>query len=174
MCTPARTSMPRAPTASAIAEAQRTARAGPSNVAKNPSPAVPTSTPRNRRIQCPDRRVVPLEEVAPRSIAHHGCAIGRTDDVGEDHGGEHPVELRFHVGQVGEEAIHALRAVREQLPRVFSAGKLEEDRAGDVRGGIPALLDRFDRIVRDVGHERRRLDQGGARGGRRCRATSSR
>ena len=38
--------------ASTIDVAHRTARAGPSNVAKKPSPAVSTSTPRNRAI-CP-------------------------------------------------------------------------------------------------------------------------
>jgi hypothetical protein len=46
--TPALISIPSARTASTIASAHRTARAGPSNVAKNPSPAVSTSTPRNR------------------------------------------------------------------------------------------------------------------------------
>ena len=43
--TPARTSRSSARTASTIACAQRTARAGPSKVAKNPSPAVSISTP---------------------------------------------------------------------------------------------------------------------------------
>ena len=46
--TPARTSIPRSGTASQIACAHRTPRAGPSNVAKNPSPAVSTSVPRKR------------------------------------------------------------------------------------------------------------------------------
>src|SRR6266849_2528950 len=43
---PARTSIPRGRTASVIAMAQRTARAGPSNEAKKPSPAVSISIPR--------------------------------------------------------------------------------------------------------------------------------
>ena len=47
VCTPARTSMPRSCTADVIACAHRTPRAGPSNVAKKPSPAVSTSVPRN-------------------------------------------------------------------------------------------------------------------------------
>ena len=38
--------IPSGPTASVIARAQRTARAGPSNDAKKPSPAVSISTPR--------------------------------------------------------------------------------------------------------------------------------
>ena len=45
---PARTSSPTARTAPPIACAHRTPRAGPSNVAKNPSPAVLISVPRNR------------------------------------------------------------------------------------------------------------------------------
>ena len=47
-CRPRRTSRPSARTASRIASAQRIARGGPSNRAKNPSPAVSSSTPRNR------------------------------------------------------------------------------------------------------------------------------
>ncbi len=48
VCSPARTSIPSGRTASVIAMAQRTARAGPSNEAKKPSPAVSISTPRYR------------------------------------------------------------------------------------------------------------------------------
>ena len=48
VCTPARISIPSGRTASTAARAQRTARAGPSNVAKKPSPAVSISVPRDR------------------------------------------------------------------------------------------------------------------------------
>jgi hypothetical protein len=46
VCTPAQTSIPRSLTPSLIARAHRTPRAGPSNVAKNPSPAVSILFPR--------------------------------------------------------------------------------------------------------------------------------
>ena len=42
---PARTGMPAAPERSATSSAQRTARAGPSKVARKPSPSVLTSSP---------------------------------------------------------------------------------------------------------------------------------
>src|SRR5439155_4017731 len=45
VCRPARTSMPSGRTPSVIASAQRIPRAGPSNVARNPSPPVFTSRP---------------------------------------------------------------------------------------------------------------------------------
>ncbi len=45
---PLRTTMPSGRTRSMIAEAQRTARAGPSKVARKPSPKVLTSRPRKR------------------------------------------------------------------------------------------------------------------------------
>ena len=48
VCSPARTSMPNACTASRIAIAQRIARCGPSNIARKPSPDVFTSRPRKR------------------------------------------------------------------------------------------------------------------------------
>ena len=48
VCTPARTVIPSVRTSSMIARAQRTARAGPSKLANNPSPAASTSCPRKR------------------------------------------------------------------------------------------------------------------------------
>ena len=48
VCRPARTLSPSAATASTISLAQRTARAGPSKVARKPSPIVLTSVPRQR------------------------------------------------------------------------------------------------------------------------------
>ena len=48
VCTPARSSSPIPRTLSTTACAQRIARAGPSKVAKKPSPAVSFSSPRNR------------------------------------------------------------------------------------------------------------------------------
>src|SRR5437867_1037840 len=48
VCRPARTSSPSSRTESLIARAHRIARAGPSKLAKKPSPAVSSSRPRNR------------------------------------------------------------------------------------------------------------------------------
>ena len=48
VCSPARISIPRGGTSWTMVSAQRMARAGPSNEAKNPAPAVPISTPRKR------------------------------------------------------------------------------------------------------------------------------
>jgi len=48
VCSPARIRSPISPASSTISAAQRTARAGPSNVARKPSPIVLTSVPRHR------------------------------------------------------------------------------------------------------------------------------
>jgi hypothetical protein len=54
VCRPARTSNPSGWTAPTIASAQRTPRAGPSEVARSPSPVPRTNVPRNRAISaCP-------------------------------------------------------------------------------------------------------------------------
>jgi hypothetical protein len=54
--TPVRSLMPNARTVSRVIHAHRMARAGPSKVARNPSPAVSTSRPRNR---ASSRRMMP-------------------------------------------------------------------------------------------------------------------
>ena len=81
--------------------AQRIARAGPSKVARKPSPAVSTSRPRKRASCAPDRRVVRLEQLAPAPVAELARALGRADDVGEEHRREHAVRLGrlAHAGQ---------------------------------------------------------------------------
>ena len=58
VCSPARISSPSSRTASEIARAQRIARAGPSNVAKKPSPAVSISVAAKTLELPPDERVV--------------------------------------------------------------------------------------------------------------------
>ena len=72
----------------AIARAHRIARAGPSNAAKNPSPAVSTSRPRKRVELAPDDGVMPLDELAPRPVAELRRLSRRADDVGEQDGRE--------------------------------------------------------------------------------------
>ena len=45
------------------------------------------------REKATDDRVMPFEYVAPRSVSELGRSLGRTDDVGEQHGHEDAVEL---------------------------------------------------------------------------------
>jgi hypothetical protein len=79
--------------ASIMPAAQRTARAGPSKsgeeaVARGIDLAPPEA------LQClPDDVVMPVEQVAPGPIAELQGAFGRTDDVAEQHGGQHALGL---------------------------------------------------------------------------------
>ena len=90
---PARTSMPNERTASVMAWAQRTARPGPSNVARTPvsggvdlTAAVPFDLPGHNG-------VVSGEGCRPASIPETRCVVCRPDDVGEQHRGENTVEV---------------------------------------------------------------------------------
>ena len=89
-----------------IACAQRIARAGPSNVAKKPSPAVSTSRPSNRSELAPHGGVVLLDEVAPAPVPELRRLRGRADEIGEEHGGEHAI------------AACLPRATRQELPNL--------------------------------------------------------
>src|ERR1700692_2998813 len=72
---PARISIPSGRISSAMAQAQRTPRAGPSKVARMPSPVDLTSRPRNRA-----------------TIAKLSGLLCRTDDVSKEHRGKHAVD----------------------------------------------------------------------------------
>ena len=82
---------PATATDSTISAAQRTARAGPSNVARKPSPLVLISRPRQWSERGADDPVVVLQPGAPAAVADPRELRGGVDDVGEQHGGQHPV-----------------------------------------------------------------------------------
>jgi len=95
---PARISTRSSRMRSVISSAQRIARAGPSKVAKKPSPAVSFSTPRHLERFAHDR-VVLLDEVLPTPVPERSLLLGRTDDVGEQDGRKDRLEFRrgsFH------------------------------------------------------------------------------
>ena len=90
--------------ASMMAPAQRTARAGPSKVARNPSPSVLISRPRKRPIS--PRTILSCwsRSARQRAIAHLLGAAGGIDDVREQDRGQHPVGLALGV-RAGEELL---------------------------------------------------------------------
>ena len=125
-----------------IACAQRIARAGPSNEAKKPSPAVSSSRPRKRASWRAHDGVVPLEQLAPAAVAELGRLCGRADDVGEEDGREHAVGLggipAAALADSGEEALDLVaRAAPDRRERhVPLARQLDEARAGNLVGGV--------------------------------------
>jgi hypothetical protein len=88
---PARTSSPRRRTSRTTAHAHRTPRAGASNAARNPSPAVSISRPSNRASLFADDRVVAAQEFAPAAVTKLRGPGSRANDVREHHGGQDPV-----------------------------------------------------------------------------------
>ena len=80
--------------ASRIAHAQRTARAGPSNVARNPSPVDPDLLAAVAlELASRTSRWWSASSCRPAPVAELGGALGRADDVGEEHGREHAIGL---------------------------------------------------------------------------------
>ena len=115
-------------------------RAGPSKVAKKPSPAVSISRPRNRSSSRRTRCVVLVEQLAPAPVAELGRALGRADDVGEEHGREHAI--RLGPGPDAREELLDLVDDRVGIARpdeVLVAGELDELRARDLlrRSSVP-------------------------------------
>jgi len=78
-----------------IAREQRIARAGPSKVAKKPSPAVVELASAKLVELAPDERVVPADELRPAGVAELGRLLGRADDVCEEDGRENGVGFRL-------------------------------------------------------------------------------
>jgi hypothetical protein len=91
----------------------------------------------------PDPSVVGGQEPLPSPVAELGRPRGRAYDVGEQHGGEHPIELRL-LPQRPEEASDLFDdRVRVTVPRqVVDPFQLDELRARDVARQVPRLLGR--------------------------------
>ena len=75
------------------------------------------------------RPVVLVEQVAPAAVADPGGELGRADDVGEQHGGQHPVDLDgVHAGQelldLGDDGVGVA-----EVEEVVVAGQLDESGA---------------------------------------------
>ena len=102
--TPARISRPRSRIAPRIALAHRTARAGPSNVARNPSPVeLHVAAPAASRFRVGRGRRGRSSSSGPRRVAESRRPRRGPDDVGEQHRGRGAVGLRRPVGAPAEE-----------------------------------------------------------------------
>src|SRR5688572_6947324 len=45
--------------------------------------------------QSANDHVMPLDQLAPCAVSEHRRSLGRSDEIGEEDRGEHPIELRF-------------------------------------------------------------------------------
>ena len=128
-----------------IAAAQRTPRAGPSNVARKPSPRLFTSWPRNRLI------CVRTASSWRSSSARHcrspssAARFVEIDDVGEQHRRQHAIGLGFAARACQKLLGFADDAVDQVgFPErvVINAGQFDELRSGDMVGDVASRLDR--------------------------------
>jgi hypothetical protein len=150
VCSPALISIPSGRTPSRMAQAQRIARAGPSKVAKNPSPAVSTSSAIPLEFP-PHDPVMRVEEGAPWTVGQCRGALGRAYDVGEEHGGEDAVDFRDRP-HAGKELLglaqHRLSVTHEE--EVVLARQLHILRLPDVVGEVAAVAHPHEAVARSM------------------------
>ena len=102
-----------------------------------------------------------LEQRTPVRVAELGGPLGGPDDVGEQHGGQHPVGLA-HVARAGEELLD-LADQRVGVPHgeeAVAALQLDVAGARDVLGQVAGVLDLQERVVAAVHHQRRHPNRG--------------
>ena len=82
------------------------------------------------------------------------------DDVGEHHGGQHPLGLG-NMPDAGQELLNQVESQLRRIPdnRHISPGKFDELRAGDLLGQEVGVLDRGDMEAPSVEDQRWHLDQ---------------
>src|SRR6185437_3664553 len=140
--------------------AQRTARAGPSKVAKNPSPAVFTSRPRNAANS--------LRTIAwcRSSNPHHAWSptrevLGRPHNVREQHSRKHAIHVAYRA-YARQERLHLVEyGILVAYPwQVVVAGQLDEARTGNACGHPASFREVHVTVVRAVYDQCRHGDSG--------------
>ena len=102
---------------------------------------------------------MPLDELAPCPIAERLGPLRRTDDVREQDGREHTVELRLLCLDCRQEALglgdHRIAVAHERS--VLVAVKLDKPGPGDPRRHVPGMPDVEECVVHPANHEGRHL-----------------
>ena len=142
--------------------AQRTARAGPSNVAKNPSPAVSTSVPRNRPSSARTTPVVLARRARPSALSPSSAAFSV----------EPTMSVNITVASTRSRSASSPRTSATKRSISSSERVLFTDRRGSarhpgarrtarpgIRSAISRLLDREVEVAFPGEHERRHVDR---------------
>jgi hypothetical protein len=109
--------------------------------------------------------VVFLEEFPPCPVAEIGSTGSRIDDIGEQHGREHPIRLSNQLSPLTDIREERLQLAKEPFLLAdqrleVMARKLHETCPRDVLGQIAAtLLDGHSWYLRALKHERRHPDE---------------
>ncbi len=105
--------------------------------------------------------VIPFQQVPPGPVAHLGCALGRADDVGEQHGREDTILLRRLV-PAGEELLDRVqnKVGFADVKQMLVAGHLHELRPRDALGHVATVVSANVLVVLAVQHQRRHANGG--------------
>ena len=97
-----------------------------------------------------------IEKVAPGSIAIGAGAPGRVDDILEDHGREHPVDLRGR-SRTCQKLLHLSEYSVAGVEKREMVGprNLNQSCAGDASGQLAAAFDAHQRVIRQVDNQGR-------------------
>src|SRR5439155_10731765 len=103
--------------------------------------------PPEARQLLPDCAVVAHQELAPRPVTELPGARARADDVGEEHGREHPFRLRLgppaRAPHADQELLRLVeRPLEARAEEELTPGQLDEPRTRDPLGHVPRALDR--------------------------------
>src|SRR6266568_4310206 len=101
--------------------------------------------------------MVALEQLRPRAISERAGALSRSDEIGEENRGEHAIldARRAYAREKLLGLVDDVVGLPERHVRI--AWKLDESRAGDVRGDVAALFDARIAVADAVDDECRRL-----------------
>jgi hypothetical protein len=123
--------------------------------------SIPSTEPRELAA---DDVVVFFEQLPPSAVAEVPRTGGRIDDVGEQHGRQHPIRLSnllSPIADIHEERLQLTKEpflVADQRLEVM-ARKLHETCAADVVGQVAPASDIHSRYLRALEHERRHPDE---------------
>ena len=157
-CSPLRTSSPLRASSSRMCHAQRIARAGPSNVASIPSPAVLVSrrrTERGPRAPCARRG----RARAASSGRPARSPLRRADDVHEEHGCEHAIRSANRASLPRDELLDRPDEIRLGERPVVGALALQQRGARYVLREIAPVADAHELVVAVVHDERGHVDE---------------
>ncbi len=100
-----------------------------------------------------------VEQVPPAPVAQLGGPLGRADDVGEQHRGQHTGRFDAAASPDQELLDHSQHHVLLVPPHRQVALQLHQPRVGDVLGQVAAVRGRHQLEVAVVEHQRWHLDQ---------------
>src|SRR5438093_11738746 len=101
-----------------------------------------------------------LEQIAPASVTELAGALGRADDVGEEHGGEHALRLG-RLTHAREELPDLVEDVVAVVPgNVVCTRKLDVLRFLEVASEPPRVLDMADLVLGAMDDQCRRIHSG--------------